>query len=159
VIGDFHEPYGAVLVGGIWYAIQSTAFLRAVTIAASIAEQLFFRQSIRKGGGRGGQAARYDHDPPGDQWDSKSGKRRLLLARHEESPKCRGLRFSACPEKPAGARPTRAAWGLMILATLRSVSHAAYRRSPLAIGRNTAPDVTGLITLSNLYLFGLTYSH
>jgi len=58
---------------------------------------LAFEQEItsqsRKGGGRGGQAAPYDHDPPGDQWDSKSGKRRLLLARHEESPKCRGLRF------------------------------------------------------------------
>jgi len=33
VIGDFHEPYGAVLVGGIWYAIQSTLFSgRAVRI-------------------------------------------------------------------------------------------------------------------------------
>ena len=42
VIGDFHEPYGAILVGGIWYAIQSTC---AVTIAASSADRFFLRQS------------------------------------------------------------------------------------------------------------------
>src|SRR5580700_10093789 len=36
VIGDFHEPYGAILVCGIRFSIPvCVPFLRAVTIAAS----------------------------------------------------------------------------------------------------------------------------
>jgi hypothetical protein len=63
VIGDFHEPYGAVLVGGIWYSIQSTSlFLRAVTIAASSADRLFLRQSIRKGRVAATKLHLNDHD-------------------------------------------------------------------------------------------------
>src|SRR5580700_3746149 len=39
VIGDFHEPYGAILVCGIRFAIPSS-LLRAVTITASSAKRL-----------------------------------------------------------------------------------------------------------------------
>jgi hypothetical protein len=49
--------------------------------------------------------------------------------------------LSECPEKLTMTSPMRAAWTLMILATLRSVSRAFCRRWLLAIGRNTGPVV------------------